>query len=1568
MPTNPNPQALTTFLATTDPDPERPCYIILGKPGSGRKTVAKRLAEKVGAVLVTPDAVLEGVVKDQGHPGHEEILETLASGQQVAPDRVVQLMLDAALREAARFRGYMVAGLPNTCKPTTTSTTTPPPDITALIQILNSKSPNQTPILLSLTLADDDLVRRRAAQWIDPLTGTIYPGAQVVFSRAKRAKIGMHENGEEEEEGEHDKGSEAGEEEEEKEDDGDEEEDEEDRSEGSQSGEDEDGERRKRKKKVKEVVKLSNKVEWKMIPMDVVDRLVKRPEDSPDLVTAALDHYNSTYTVPLETVKRKYFNDQRQIELDATQHPDVLIPGLTDALDAIGFGEFGRTVLPRVLEGPGGGFAPGTSPQTAYEHYTTTQLEPDEPARDIGAFANYCPVTAYGPSGKLEPVPTFDYAAVYKGKVYFLASPSHLALFLENPPKYLRQPPTLPELKIAVLGGPRAGKTTLARAVAERYGLVWLSLDEVFGRWESGEVETGFKAVAQKVVQVCSKGEAVPADLQVQVIQSVLDEARKAGKLDRGWVLDGFPQNMEQTNLLIASGIVPQYSIGLQSDVADDKVRRRADVPDLGAALQSTPAHLTSLIHRPFYDELYNGQTSELADVLTVLEQQPPSGDPHDAEGNPAGGKQVVIKLNAADRPGVAFATVQHVLDPFAAKGEVASNLPSPVPFGATKDYDPVALLEHDVLMKGDAANASKYKYRYYYHTTPESLAKFIAEPQTYTTNVHAPPPRLVFVGPPGSGKTAIINELRKKHEHVPHVQWKELVRAYLAAQTPVKVEVSGEEDGDNGEPAAEGDKDMLLDADSGVKVLRELFESEPYKTTGFFLESFPPTKDGVMAVLETHYHVDAFVELTVEADVASRRVASVMRRLGTLPLKQSEDADEDEEEEDLEGVMESIDNGQVDASTITSTVRANSHIPVLEIDANLTIRPTMAAVRTHLATYLENRSSLFCNAYKISPKEAKRALELGVKTYSKFRKYCPVTVNKSRYITRASIGTLPVVYEDCVYFLKDKAARKDFLSNTSKYVNQAPPPPSVHPRVCVIGIGKSGKTTVSKGLAEEMGAVWLDVPLVLQSIIDGGEVCMGLYDELKACLEQGKTVPDEMVAEAVRIITSRAACQEKGWILEGWPMTIQQAKLLEQLGVVPHLVVNLEITEEEVERRCQLAEDPEMSFDTPSVDNLLEITQLRNRGYEDRIAGLAELYQHRYCNWTALDGKKSVWATRAILRARVEKNIENRQLYLEALNKDTAAPIHDVAVNLDEVAKNMGPVGDYCPVSLTQNGELVVGPGGTEYMAVYKGMYYRTAGPSELSMFLAGPTKFVEEGKELPAVLPVRRTPGDVKAMFPAQIELQGYCPVTFAEGPKGFQSIVPGRQDFIAEYDNKLYSMESEQKREAFMRTPWKYASLVLPAKLPPRQTPIPVGNLPLVGYLEQTVATRITEALLAVGKVRPKHPFKSIDASAVEYLALYLKGNNPFSKDWVRNAYKKRLKQFEDHCHLIEALHAEAAPFAGPRQDGTSPNEPSLNPPFIDSSRRPPGFDDRMSQFLALEPSRQALPPIRASQGVR
>lgn len=69
-------------------------------------------------------------------------------------------------------------------------------------------------------------------------------------------------------------------------------------------------------------------------------------------------------------------------------------------------------------------------------------------------------------------------------------------------------------------------------------------------------------------------------------------------------------------------------------------------------------------------------------------------------------------------------------------------------------------------------------------------------------------------------------------------------------------------------------------------------------------------------------------------------------------------------------------------------------------------------------------------------------------------------------------------------------------------------------------------------------------------------------------------------------------------------------------------------------------------------------------------------------------------------------------------------------------------------------------------------------ASEAELEAFLATPEKFVspETLRKLPPseLLPVRKCRADVKAMFPKQFEIQGFCPVSYVDGKKKYVRLI--------------------------------------------------------------------------------------------------------------------------------------------------------------------------------------------------
>ena len=68
--------------------------------------------------------------------------------------------------------------------------------------------------------------------------------------------------------------------------------------------------------------------------------------------------------------------------------------------------------------------------------------------------------------------------------------------------------------------------------------------------------------------------------------------------------------------------------------------------------------------------------------------------------------------------------------------------------------------------------------------------------------------------------------------------------------------------------------------------------------------------------------------------------------------------------------------------------------------------------------------------------------------------------------------------------------------------MNQGPPPPFVSPTISIVGPPKSGKTFIATRIAREFDIVYLTVPIIVQTILDGKENT-DLHDKVarKICL-----------------------------------------------------------------------------------------------------------------------------------------------------------------------------------------------------------------------------------------------------------------------------------------------------------------------------------------------------------------------------------------------------------------------------------------------------------------------------------
>ncbi len=95
-------------------------------------------------------------------------------------------------------------------------------------------------------------------------------------------------------------------------------------------------------------------------------------------------------------------------------------------------------------------------------------------------------------------------------------------------------------MNILIFGPNGSGKGTQGSLLMEKYGISHIESGAVFRQHIKGGTELGMKAKA-----FIDKGELVPDEITIPMILEILQNAD-----EKGWLLDGFPRNMEQARKL----------------------------------------------------------------------------------------------------------------------------------------------------------------------------------------------------------------------------------------------------------------------------------------------------------------------------------------------------------------------------------------------------------------------------------------------------------------------------------------------------------------------------------------------------------------------------------------------------------------------------------------------------------------------------------------------------------------------------------------------------------------------------------------------------------------------------------------------------------------------------------------------------------------------------------------------------------------------------------------------------------------------------------------------------------
>ncbi len=142
-----------------------------------------------------------------------------------------------------------------------------------------------------------------------------------------------------------------------------------------------------------------------------------------------------------------------------------------------------------------------------------------------------------------------------------------------------------------------------------------------------------------------------------------------------------------------------------------------------------------------------------------------------------------------------------------------------------------------------------------------------------------------------------------------------------------------------------------------------------------------------------------------------------------------------------------------------------------------------------------------------------------------------------------------------------------DIFDEIEKYIH-APPAtraPRRSARIAILGPPGSGKSTQASLIAEQYNCVLISTTDLLH---DAFKRDTPLGREARMYSERGEAVPDSILVQMIAERSEAADCRERGWVLDGCPRTVEQAKFLLEQGINPTACIVLDAPSDIIVRR----------------------------------------------------------------------------------------------------------------------------------------------------------------------------------------------------------------------------------------------------------------------------------------------------------------------------------------------------------------------------------------------------------------
>nr|XP_023506682.1 adenylate kinase 9 isoform X9 [Equus caballus] len=384
------------------------CFVVFGKPGVGKTTLAHQIAQAWKCVRVEALPVLEEQIASETQSG-VMLQSMLVSGQSIPDELVTKLMLERLNSPEVDHFGYIITEIPSLSQGA----------MTTLEQIELLKNLKLKPdVIINIKCPDYDLCQRVSGQRQHSSTGYLYSREQwdpeVIESRRKKRKEAQKEG----------KGEEEGEEEEEQE---------------------------------EEEAFIAEM----QVVAEILQHLVQRPEDYLENIGHTVKLYREIILRSLEEVMAEH-DSQYLIELDGNKPPEELFMAVMDRLKYLNLRRAAVLTKLQSSEEENDVMENDELLRTLASYKLVAPRYRWQRSR----WGQTCPVMLK--EGNIA-LGLADCSVSFLGKIYCLSSEEALKTFLLNPRPYLLPPMPAPPFKVSIFGPPSSGKTTLSNLLAESY-------------------------------------------------------------------------------------------------------------------------------------------------------------------------------------------------------------------------------------------------------------------------------------------------------------------------------------------------------------------------------------------------------------------------------------------------------------------------------------------------------------------------------------------------------------------------------------------------------------------------------------------------------------------------------------------------------------------------------------------------------------------------------------------------------------------------------------------------------------------------------------------------------------------------------------------------------------------------------------------------------------------------------------------------------------------------------------------------------------------------------------------